>query len=284
VSYPDIVKKLALGSGFIGQLSWSSSQPIAMVARARNKNFSGFDPVHAVGDAASSVVVPYVEDTAAFASALEISNPGPITANVTVRFVEIGDATGATSGVEATRDIPVAVNSGAPIADIVRWVRHDTSIAPSGKRGFLVVTTPQSVTAQARIIDKVNLDPGVPDSGTIGTGFSPFLVRVEPLPFANIDAASNPTSQSRFALSNPGTAPATVRLLAFSTTGGPASTHSLVVTLAPGGQLFTDNLVAAMGLPSVFLGWVAIQSSAPVGVYNHRRTGASGSIVPVHGL
>jgi hypothetical protein len=103
------------------------------------------------------------------------------------------------------------------------------------------------------------------------------------LPFSQIDAAaSSPNSQSRFALSNPSTLPATVRLVAFNATGSAASDHPLVVTLAPHGQFFSDNLAATMGLPPIFLGWVAVQSDTPVGVYNHRRTGTVGAVVPVH--
>jgi hypothetical protein len=246
-----------------------------------NRNFSGTAPMHTLADASASVVVPYVEDSDAFSTALEISNPGPITANVTVHLIDAADTTGGTPGTESTRDLPVAVNSAQPIADIVRWVRRDTSTAHSGKHGFLVVTTPQGVTAQARIVDNANLDPAVPDSGAMTSGFSPLLVRVEPLPFSDL-AASTSNSRSRFALSNPGTAPATVRLLAFNATGSAATSHPLIVTLSPGGQFFSDNLAADMGLPNVFVGWVAVQSSSPVGVYNHRRTGSVGNTVPIH--
>jgi hypothetical protein len=284
VSYPDIIKKLGLSSGFLGQLGWTASQPVAVAARSltHDKAFSGFDPVYAAGDARSSVVVPYVEDTSAFSTALEISNPGPITANVTVHFVETSDATGTVTGVEHTRDLPVAVNSAAPIADIVRWAQHNEATTPSGKHGFVVVTTPQAVTAQARIIDKANLDPAVPDSGGVANAFSSLLIRVEPLPYAPTTKDTTTTSQSRFALSNQNAAPATVRLIAFNATGSAASNNPLVVTLAPHGQFFSDNLGADMGLPYAFIGWVAIQSDLPVGVYNHRRTGTVGSVVPLH--
>jgi hypothetical protein len=285
VSYPDVVSKLGLAPGFMGQLSWTSNRPMAVMARdvTANTGFSGTRPAHTLADATSTVVIPYVEDTSAFSTALEISNPGPITANVTVQFVDTSDTSGATSGTDATRDVPVPVNSAAPIADIVRWVRHDPATAHSGKRGFLVVTTPQSVTAHARIIDNNNQDPAIPDSNAVTGAFSPLLVRVEPLPFALGGAATSPNSQSRFALSNPGAAPAAVRLLAYSATGGPASSHTLDLTLAPHGQFFSDNVAATMGLPAAFIGWVSIQSSAPVSVYNHRRTGDVGTTVPVHG-
>jgi N-acetylneuraminic acid mutarotase len=285
LSYPDAVKKLGLAAGFVGQLSWTSSQPTAVAAREIHNKFSGFDPTYIPGDATSSVVVPYVEDTGAFSTALEITNPGSITANVTVHFLETSDTTGTVTGVEHTRDLPVAVNSAAPIVDIVRWVTRDTSTTPSGKHGFLVVTTPQAVTAHARIVDSANLDPGVPDSGGLTSAFSSLLVRVEPLPFSQIGlgaATSSPNSESRFALSNPSALPATVQLIAYNATGSPASDHPLLVTLAPHGQFFSDNLAATMGLPTVFLGWVAVQSDIPVGVYNHRRTGTVGSVVPVH--
>lgn len=282
VNYPDIIKKLALPTGFSGQLSWSSNHGVSVMARdIRNKNFSGLDPAHTLDDVSSTVYVPYVEDTAEFSTSLEISNPGAITANVTVRFVEASDQDGG-AGIEHSRDIPLAINTGAPIADIVRWAQRDASTTPSGKRGFLVVTSPQGVTAQARIVDKANFDLAVPESSNaMTTGFSSVLVRVEPLPFARTEATVS-TSASRFAVSNPGTTPTTVQLVAFNATGGSATTP-LVVTLAPGGQFFSDNLARDMGLPAVFLGSLAVSSDSPVVVYNHRRTGQSGSAVPVIG-
>src|SRR5262249_36512667 len=77
-SYPDTVKKLGLGSTFSGQLSWSSNQPLGVLARnvTKNKQYSGIEPGHSLADASSTVMVPYVEDTTTFATALEISNPG----------------------------------------------------------------------------------------------------------------------------------------------------------------------------------------------------------------
>ena len=286
VSYPDVVKKLGLTASFTGQLSWTASQPVAVMARdvvKSKQQFSGTTPVHGAVDASSSVLVPYVEDTPAFATALELSNPGPTTANVTVRFLETGDASGATAGVERTRDIPVAVHSALPIADVVRWARRETTTAPSGKRGFLVVTTPQKIVAQARIVDKATLDPATPDSNaSTANGFSPLLLRIDPVAFAQPDAAAPATSQSRFALSNPGASAATVHLTAYNATGAQAA--SLTLHIVPNGQFFTDNLAQSMDLPPVFLGWVTVQSTSPVVIYNHRRTGASGATVPVHDL
>jgi hypothetical protein len=286
VSYPDVVKQLGLTSSYSGQLSWSASQPIAVMARDTSKtktNFSGINPVHGLADAASTSFVSYVEDTSAFSAALELSNPGPITANVTVKFVQTSDTTGASAGVAHSRDIPVAVNSGTPIANIVRWAQFSTATTPSGQHGFLVVTTPQGVTAQARLVDSSSKDPATVDGGAVADGFSPLLIRVDQLQLSQVNplaAASTPATDSRVALSNPTTAPVTVTLTAFNATGSVAGTLSM--TLAHGGQYFTENLGAAMGLPPLFLGWVQIQDDGMVLVYNHRRTGTAGATVPVH--
>lgn len=286
VSFVDVVKQLGLATTFSGQLSWSASQPVVVTARDKSiskPNFTGNTPVHGLSDTASTSFVSYVEDSAAFGTALELSNPGPITANVTVRFVQTGDSTGASSGTEFSRDIPVAVNSAAPIADIVRWAQFSTATTPSGQHGFLVVTTPQSVTAQGRLVDRSSTDPVTVDGGALLGGFSPLLIRVDQLPFSQINpAAATPTTSSRVALSNPGTAPVTVSLTAFNATGSVAGTFS--VTVAPDGQFFTENLGASMGLPPVFLGWVQVQASGTVLVYNHRRTGTAGATVPVHAV
>lgn len=61
-------------------------------------------------------------------------------------------------------------------------------------------------------------------------------------------ATSSPNSASRFALSNPSALPATVQLIACNATGSPASSRPLLVTLAPHGQFFSDNLAAAPAL------------------------------------
>jgi hypothetical protein len=284
VSYVDVVKQLGLGATFSGQISWSASQPIAVMARDKSTskpNFTGINPVHGLADTASTSFVSYVEDTTAFSSSLELSNPGPITANVTVQFVQTSDSTGATSGTVFSRDLPVAVNSGAPTADIVRWTQFSTATTPSGQHGFLVVTTPQGVTAQGRLVDKSSTDPVTVDGGALAGGFSPLLIRVDQLPFSQVmGAASTPATASRVALSNPGTTPITVNLTAFNATGSVAGTLS--VNLAANGQYVTENLGSAMGLPPVFLGWVQIQATGTVLVYNHRRTGTAGATVPVH--
>jgi len=283
VSYVDVVKQLGLAATYSGQISWSASQPIAAMARDSSKskpNFSGINPVHGLADVDSTSFVSYVEDTTAFSTQLELSNPGPITANVTVRFVQVGDSSGASSGIEHARDLPVAVNSGSPVADIVRWTQFSAATTPSGQHGFLIVTTPQGVTAQARMVDSTSKDPVTVDGGAMTGGFSPLLIRVDTLPFAQLGAAATPATDSRVALSNPGTAPVTVNLTAFNATGSVAG--SLSVTLAPDGQFFTENLGGAMNLPPVFLGWVQLQASDTVLVYNHRRTGTAGATVPVH--
>jgi N-acetylneuraminic acid mutarotase len=281
-SFTDVVNKMGLPSTFSGQLSWSSSQPVSVMARdipRVGQTVSGVLPNHG-GDASSSAVVAYVEDSATFSTALEISNPGPITANATVHFFETDSSGG--PGVEHTRDLPVSANAGAPTADVVRWALHDTSSTPSGKHGFVVVTTPQSVTAQARMVDRGSADVTVPDGGAISSGFSPLLIRIEPfapVPSPNAPAAGS-TTVTRTALSNPGTTPVTVALTAFNANGTTAGTLS--VTVGAHGQYLTENLAAAMGLPPIFLGWISVQSSGPVAIYNHRRSGNVGATVPVH--
>lgn len=298
VSFPDVVKQLGLPATYSGQLSFTASQPVAVMARDTPKgkpNFSGSVPAHGLDDVKTTSFVAYVEDTAAFSSSLELSNPGPITSNATVTFVETGDATGASSGKTHARDIPVAVNGGAPIADIVRWTQFSTATTPTGQHGFLVVTSPQGTSAQARLIDASSSDPATVGSGAVIGGFSPLLIRIDALPFFQggddpaaagapameaAAAAANQISLSRFAVSNPGTAATTVTLTAFNATGSVAGT--LTVPLAPDGQYATENLASAMDLPPVFLGWISLQASSTVLVYNHRRIGTAGAIVPVH--
>ena len=147
----------------------------------------------------------------------------------------------------------------------------------------------------------------------LGSAFSPLLVQVTSTPFAAFSAssaaaaapdgagllatgpglvpaaatsakASSATANSRFALSNPSDGPAVVEIDALNASGSLAASP-LMVTVPAHGQFFTENLAAGIvGLPPIFLGSVTIHASTPVAIYNHRRGGATGDTVPVHGL
>jgi hypothetical protein len=300
VNYADLAQSLHLPKGFFGELAFTSNQPVAAVARAMvsKKNYSGFEPVRTAADVVSTVYVPYVEDTTSFATSLLVNDPGTVPANVTVKLVDAEDPTGATGGTASSRDVLVPINAATSIADVVRWTLRQTTTTPTGKRGFLVVTTPQGVTAQARIVDKATSDPSTPSSqAQFTSAFSPLLVHVAPLPLAALASTeasplalasigatastASTTTFTRFAVSNPGATPATVEIAPFNATGGPPA-QPLLVTVAPNGQFFTEDLAGAMGLPPVFLGWVSVRSDVPVLVYNQRRSGDTGDAVPVH--
>ncbi len=316
VNYLDIVSQLRLPrSASSGQLSWSANRPIGVTARDKvpNKSYSGFQPVRRLADAASRVTIPFVEDSTTFSSALELNNPGTIPANVTVRFSD------AATGVVSSRDLVVAINSAVPIADVIRWALRSTSTTPSGKRGFIVIDTPQAVTAQARLVTRANSDPAIPDQLTaLGGAFSPLLLQVSS--FSAVAGAAtlsdtvaaaaltpaattagkgggggggasgggsgggtSSTPASRFAVSNPSNDPITVEIDALNASGTVAAPPFLI-TVAPQGQFLTDNLAASIALPPIFLGSVVVHSSTPILIYNHRRSGAVGATVPVHGL
>jgi hypothetical protein len=256
--------------------------------------YSGFEPVRGASDVLSSVYIPYVEDTTAFSTSLLVSNPTLVPADVTVTYVDAEDTTGGTSGTASSRDVTVAINADLSIPDIVRWVLRETTTTPSGKHGFLVVTTPQAVTAQAKIVDSVTLDPATPPlDASVTSAFSPFLVRVEPISFvrsagatadlalASAAGGGTTTALSRFALSNPGSTTATVELSAVNASGG-SPTEPVVITLPANAQFFTEDLVTAMGLPPLFLGSLIVQSDMPVLVYNQRRSGDTGDVIPVY--
>lgn len=296
VNYANVVEQLNLPNGFLGELTFSSNQPVAAVARAvvPRRGYSGFEPVRGSGDPASAVYVPYVEDTTAFNTTLLLNNPTVFPADLTVTLVDTEDSTGATAGAATSRDVPLPVNAAMSIPNVVRWVLSSTATTPTGKHGFLVVTTPQAVTAQAKIVDAVTSDPSIPQNETsLTSAFSPLLIKVEPISFAltaetqpasvageAAAASASETTLSRFALSNPGSASATVELAAVNASGG-TPTAPFTVTLAPNGQLFTEDLAGTMGLPPVFFGWLTVQSNTPVLVYNQRRSGDTGDSVPV---
>lgn len=281
-SFLDVVGQLGLPSGFSGQLTWSASEPIAAAVRdaTGDRAFSG--GATARGAASSTVFIPYVEDSDAYATALEVANPGTSPANVTVRFVAVNDPRGASSGAEHARDLAVASHGSAPIADVVRWAQRDGSTAPSQQRGFLVITAPQAIVVRARQVDRASGDPTVTDGApALLGGFSPLVVRSDaPSPAAAGRRLAGAIEQSRFAVGNPGTAPATVRITATDATGETAG-PALTLALAPDGQFFTDDLGAAMQLPPRFAGWVTVQSTAPILISHHHRTGTGGGALPI---
>jgi hypothetical protein len=166
--------------------------------------------------------------------------------------------------------------AGTRQADVIRWTLRDTSGVSSGKRGFIVVSSSQPVTEQAPLFNNSSLDREVPDAPLAATSFTPLILRFEPF------AVGAQTTASRIAISNPGSTGARVELTAFNAGGTQATATPLVVQLAPGGQFFTDDIVSTSGLSSIFVGWMSISSDAPVAIYNHRRTGDLGAVVPVH--
>ena len=279
LDFPDIVSALGLPAGFAGQLTWNSTQPVTVFARTATADggSSGALPVHNVADGSNALLVAYVEDTAAFRTDLQLNNNGPFTADVAIQFIDVADPTGGTPGVSNGREIQVRVNSATSIANIIRWALGSDSGDPTGKRGFLVISSPQTITALATIVNAANSDPASIDAAAgIVKGFSPLIIRVEPL-----DPA--PTVSSRVAIANPGTAAANVDLLPFNPNGTPALAAPVRVKVAGGGQLFTADIVGLLGLPPTFAGSLAVSSDAPVVVFN-QELGAdnNGAVIPVH--
>src|SRR5262249_16806580 len=203
-----------------------------------------------------------------------LNNTGLITANVTVRFIDVVDKTGATPGTVSSRDIPIRVNSGTPITDVIRWVLRDPSPTPSGKSGFLVITTPQPITAQAHIINSSSGDPVIPDQqATRNSASTPLILRFEPF------GPGTPLVSSRIAISNPGASTAHAQLTAYYPSGSVGAT--LNVSVVGGGEFFTEDIVGVMGLPPIFQGWMTLASDSSVLVFNQRRSGDTGALVPV---
>jgi hypothetical protein len=133
------------------------------------------------------------------------------------------------------------------------------------------------VTAQATLINNTTFDPEVPDApvATLNS-FTPLILRFEPF------AIGAQTTASRVAISNPGSSMARVEITAFNAGGTPTSATPFVVQVAPGGQFFTDDIVTAAGLSSIFVGWMSISADAPVALYNQSRTADTGAAMPVH--
>jgi hypothetical protein len=156
---------------------------------------------------------------------------------------------------------------------------RDQSGVPSGKRGFIVITSPQVVTAQAEIIQRNSFDPGMTDTTTaMMNSLTPLVLRVEPFGQGASDDRGGLAS-SRIAISNPGAAAANVQLVVFNSSGTPAG--RLTVRVVGGGEFFTEDIVGAVGLPPIFQGSMTITSDAPVLVYNQRSSGETGAVVPV---
>src|SRR5262249_46995537 len=142
LNLPDIVSALGLSAGHYGQLTWNSTQPVTGFARdvTSDKGFSGTSPKHVATGGANTLSGAYVEDTTDFSSGLQLNNNGPITANVTATFVDVGDPTGGASGTQYSRDIPAPVNGATAIANVIRWALRSDGADPTGKRGFLLIS------------------------------------------------------------------------------------------------------------------------------------------------
>ncbi len=269
LDFPNIVERLGLPVGYSGQLTWNSTGPLLVFARqvTLDGGFSGAEPVHKLTDGSSNQVVGYVEDTDAFSTSLLLNNSGGFTANVTVLLFDVGDPAGGTAGEVSTRDLQVRVNSATSVSDIVRWVLGSSSETPSGKRGFLVITTPQTVTAQVSLVNRATADPANLDSGgAVSNAFTSFVL----------------AGATRVAITNPGTTLANVDLAAFNPDGSPAGAPARVQVVGRG-QFFTEDIAPFLTLPAGFVGSMTVRSNVPVMVLNQERTPDNrGAIVPVH--
>jgi len=272
VDFQDTVAQLGLPEGHIGQLSWNADQPIATSARdvTLDGGFSGTLPERGPADGSRTLVIANVEDNETYRSKLQVSNTGPVTANVTVRFVDVADQTGGVPGTSTIRDIPISMNSATVIQDVIRWVLRDEAGIPTGKRGFLVITSPQVVTALATATHGASLDPAIANSARLLTSsFTTAVLRFDP------------DESSRIAISNAGEGAATVELLPINADGSAALLDPLVVSVVGGGQFFTEDIAGSMGLPTPFFGWVVVKASAPVAIYNQARSSMTGAVMPV---
>jgi N-acetylneuraminic acid mutarotase len=269
LDFPNIVTALGLPVGYSGQLTWNSTGPLFVFARqlTLDGGFSGAEPVHKLTDGSSTQVIGYVEDTDDFSTSLLLNNPGGFTADVTVLFFDVGDPAGGTAGDVSSRDLQVHVNSATSISDIVRWVLRSSSATPTGKRGFLVITSPQTVTAQVSLVNRATADPANLDSGgAASNGFTSFIL----------------AGATRVAITNPGTTLANVDLAAFNPDGSPAGAPTRIQVVGRG-QFFTEDIAPFLTLPTGFVGSMTVRSDAPVIVLNQERTPDNrGAIVPVH--
>jgi hypothetical protein len=206
-----------------------------------------------------------------FSSGLQLNNNGPITANVTATFVDVGDPTGGTSGTRYSRDIPVAVNSASPIANVIRWAMRSGSVVPTGRRGFLLISSAQPVTAQVSLVNNISRDPAWLDAtAAVANSFT-------------LLGAANPDSsipvRSRLVISVPDGSTANVKLMAFNPDGTPALSDQITIQVVGGGQFFTDDLAGFLGLPPGFLGSLTLTSNVPVLGLNLERTDSAGGFV-----
>jgi hypothetical protein len=249
-------------------LTWNSTQTITVFARhiTSDGGFSGAEPVRNIADGSNTLSVAYVEDTGDFRSDLQLNNNGSSTANVTVTFIDVADPSGVIAGTRSSRDIPVEVNSATMIQDVIRWALGTGGPDPLGKRGFLLISSPQAITVQVSMQDTTSGDPAISDEVVAASNsFTPMIAK-----------------SSRVAIANPGTTPANLDLMPFNANGTPALFFPLRIRVVAGGQSFTDDIVMRLGLSPTFVGSMTITSDVPVLVFNQARTGNTGAVVPVY--
>ncbi len=280
VDFPNMVTALGLPLNYFGQLTWNSTAPVTVYSRdvTADNGFSGTQPVRGVSDESSTVLLGYVEDGDVVGSHLRLSNTGPITANVTVRFVDVLDPSGETAGTDFTRDIPVRRNSATVIENVIRWVIRGDPETPAFRRGFLAITSPQPISGVASITNNLSRDPAMTDAArSLTSSFTPLILRLE-----SLSPTQSGITSSRLVISNPGAATANVQLTPIQANGTPALPMPFAVRVVGRGQFYTDDIVADMGLGPLFFGWMTVTSDAPVVVYSQRKNGDGGATVPVY--
>lgn len=269
----DIVYNLGLDEGFFGSLVIESEQPvIGFCQQYTDSNTGGVYPVKSINDLATTLYVPYVEDTAEYRSNLGISNPyvdgvgTSQTASFNI-FFYLPDGT-----LDASRSATICPNGYWGIVDIIRWVKNTSSC--TNLSGYLKITSDYPINVIAGPVDNTSNDPSVLDAptSTFITGFSPLVLRTSDW-------------NTRLVLVNPHSTTDDV-ILNLRNPGTGVVQATVQYSIGAYEQLVIDDVITALGQPSGVYGLLEILQATDeldlVGMVHQYTNYNTGGIYPIY--
>jgi YVTN family beta-propeller protein len=245
----DILTFLGASEKF-GPLEIQSTNGASVVANSRVFSNStaggtngGFLDGQSANQAATSLFVPFVIDTAEFRTNLGLNNPGSSPARVTVLFI---DKMGT---LQASGTTSVAAGGMTQINAVLRRLLNNPSKfdlvavpepgVPANQDGYLQIISSQPLIAWASQIDNVTNDPSLESGRRLG--------------FAKLWLSSSTNVgffRSTLALLNTQAVEANIDVISRDTSGGVQGTRSLIL---PPNALFSENdILSSLNLSGAF--------------------------------
>ena len=257
----DIIAFLGGATGDVFLLDISANREVCGYARQYTTNHTGgIYPCYGHGSGATTLVFPYMEDTAAYRSNIGLVRTAAGAANATLHYYTGGS-------LQASRTTGIAENQYLPIINALRWIKNSTSADPLDESGYVVIEADAPVYAIGGPTDNMSNDPSVQ-----GASYSAFADTLAP-----IVLKSGPWS-TRLVLTNHSAA-ATGITLELIYDGVVAASY--VTAIGAYDQVQYNDIIGEL-FPAYAYGTLRIQSDDPIYAYVHQYTSQhTGGIYPV---